>query len=70
MINLAGTSTFGIKVSATIPDLLQLTVGSAGTSCVFTNAAIPAVNTSHALRIDIDGTPHYIPVFADLSWGS
>lgn len=69
-IRLAGTSTFGIKVSATIPDLLQLTAGAAGTSCVFTNAAIPNVNSSHALRIDIDGTPHYIPVFSDLSWGS
>ena len=70
MLNLRGTSTFGIKVSATIPDVFQLTAGSEGTSCVFTNAAIPAVNSSHALRVDIDGTEHYIPVFSDLSWGS
>ena len=66
----ADVCTFGIKVSATIPDLLQLTAGAAGTSCVFTNVAIPAVNTSHAIRIDIGTTPHYIPVFSDLSWGS
>jgi hypothetical protein len=38
--------------------------------CVFVNAAIPAVNTSHAIRITIGGVAHYIPVFLDLSWGS
>ena len=68
MLNLRGTSTFGIKISATIPDALQLTAGSEGTSCCFTNVATPAVNTSHALRVDIDGTEHYIPIYSDLSW--
>lgn len=38
--------------------------------CLFENAAIPAVNTSHALRIALGGTSLYIPVFTDLSWGS
>lgn len=38
--------------------------------CLFANVAIPAVNTSHALRITLGGTPLYIPVFTDLSWGS
>lgn len=38
--------------------------------CLFANVAIPAVNTSHALRITLGATPLYIPVFTDLSWGS
>jgi hypothetical protein len=38
--------------------------------CVFTNAEVCAVATSHALRILIGGVAHYIPVFSDLSWGS
>jgi len=35
-----------------------------------TNAAVCAVATSHALAIDMAGTPGYIPVFTDKSWGS
>jgi len=35
-----------------------------------TNAAICAVATSHALAIDMAGTPGYIPVFTDKSWGA
>jgi hypothetical protein len=34
------------------------------------NAAVTAVNTAYALKIDVAGTPAYIPVYTDLSWGS
>lgn len=45
-----------------------------GTNCVGNglseNVAICAVNTAYALAIDVNGTPGYIPVFTDKSWGS
>ncbi len=56
--------------SGHITNAMEFTAGTSGLDCLFANAAITAVNTSHALQIDIEGTPHYIPVFSDLSWGS
>ena len=33
-------------------------------------ATVPAVATAWALKIDVNGTPGYIPVYSDLSWES
>jgi len=66
----AHTITNFIEMTGTVTNFAKLTAGVSGTHCFFTNAAVCAVATSHALQIMVGTTPHYIPVFSDLSWGS
>lgn len=64
----AHTITNFISITGIVTNFADFVAGASGTHCLFANVAIPGVNTSHALQIDISGTPHYIPVYSDLSW--
>jgi len=64
----AFTITNFIEITGTVTNFAKLTAGVSGTHCFFANALAIDVATSHALQIMVGTTPHYIPVFSDLSW--